>query len=159
MRDLNQAIYERLSGVEILGGAAAQAQSDLANALAPDGLSGRPAVFLGNMNDTAVVYPCVTFRPNAGVRDHLIGQTDPVDRVTTDFEIWNNARSLSTIVQIEDAMGRLLDERRGVCPPLTTDGYVFMGERIIPLSLAYAKDLRAWYGVLRYQFVVSGTGA
>ena len=155
MRDLNQAIYERLSGVEILAGGGAQAQASLKSLLAPDALSGRPAVFSGNMSDTGVIYPCITYRANAGVRDPGIGSVYEVDRLVYDFEIWSNSRSVSIVSQIENNMSSLLDERRQIAPPLMIDGYVFMGECFVPLVMMYNREFHAWYGILRYQFVAS----
>ena len=154
------AIYNRLAGVETLAGDAATAQSDLAALLATDPDTSKPCVWQASMSDVKAanktpLYPAITFRQTGGTPDNRFQlATGAVDVVLVDFEIWDNTQSGTRIPNIEDAIQRLLDMRRGIAPvPSLDSGKCWHSQAFTPLQVVYDPNIHARFGLVRYQFL------
>jgi hypothetical protein len=164
---LRKAIFGRLTGTETLTGDALTAQQAFIALLASDpDLSivepprKVPCVFISSMSDVKsaggeVLYPCVTFRETGGTPDNRFQQqTGAVGTVLIDFEIWDNTQSGTLISDIEDAMLRLLDMRRGIAPPMSLEsGKLYQSQIFTPLQIVYDKNYHSQVGLVRYQFL------
>ena len=148
---LNTAIYQRLTGLD---NAAPAAASALAALLATDADTGIAAVYYGNKNDNAVVYPCVTYRPNAGPISRIFqdGSGPAVDEPGYDIEIWENTRNSNIIDQIADAVRALLDDRKSA-KALTNGGYCYSFTTLMTCQVLYDQNSNAWFGLLRFTAV------
>ncbi len=154
------AIYKRLAGVETLTGDAATAQSDLAALLATDPDTSKPCVWQVSLSDVKAanktpLYPALTFRASGGNTDNRFQQqTGAVDVVLVDFEIWDNSQSGTRIYDIEDAVQRLLDMRRGITSVFSlTSGKCWHSQTFTPLQVLYDPNIHARAGLVRYQFL------
>lgn len=160
---LKVAVFARLTGTELLDGAGLQAQQDLAKLLTWDINTGAPVpgtavadhVFPGNKNDAPLVYPLITFREGPGgmVDQRFSDGAYAVDMPLIDMEIWDNSRSGTLISDIDDAVERLLDRRRGAIPLPLTSGRCFYLTSFTTLASFYDDRLHAWFGLKRYKFV------
>lgn len=160
---LNKAIYRRLTGIETLTGDALAAQTALVALLATDPDTGYAAVYNMNLNDAQLtdgsgnkvpVYPCITFRQSGGRIYPEFQHSGAIERVTYDFEFWNDARSLTTISSIAEYVERLIDFRRGYVTSLPLDsGKVQLINADVPLLTHYDRNLHAWAGLVRYAII------
>ena len=153
---LKTAVYRRLAGVEALTNEALAAQVGLAALLGVDPDTSLPAVYQGNKS-VALVYPAICFRESGGVPDNR-WDTDVggIRVVILDMDLWSNSAAGNVISDIHNLLDQLLNERRGIAPPLTlTSGRVKNGEALTDLSVLYDRDTNAWYGYTRYQFILA----
>ena len=168
--ELDTAIYQRLTGIESLTGAAATAQAALIAFLATDPDTGRAAVYNMNLNDAQLtdgsgnkvpVYPCLTFRQSAGMADSTMWNASAIhEKAFYDVEIWSDSRSHLPVKQALENVDRLLDYRFGAVNettnPLTlANGKVHLSETAITLNSHYDRNLHAWAGLVRYAITLS----
>ena len=148
---LKTAIYNRLTGVEVLTGWQGTAQTTLAGLLATDPDTGRPAVYAANKNDAPLQYPCVTFRLNAGtIAPEFQDGTGGVDQPIVDVEIWENTRLGNLVSDIQQQLYLLLDDRAGGALLPIANNLMFSLQTFVPLSDSlYDPKLRAWFGLWR----------
>ena len=151
---LIEAIVFRLRKVEVLTGDALEAQ-DALQALVP-----AANVRQGNL-DTSVGYPQITFRPSGGIPNPLsMQQIGVIGQPEFDFEFWTNDRRGNTVANIADLVEQLLDDRRGVANPFTSEtGYKqFAMHALTDLAVMYDSTINGWFGLQRYQ-AIEGRGA
>lgn len=156
---LTKAIYARMAGTEIpaLTGEALAAQVALAGLLAvdPDPPSG-PAVFFGNMQrraaDNALLFPCVTLRPDGGPQDYRFGSFIMADPFYP-LEIWDNSPSPIKLLDISGRLELLFDSRRGApALPLASGGKVIWMELQAGPSVHYDDKINAWLLLSLWRF-------
>ncbi len=159
---LNAAIFARWTGVEVLSGAGATAQSDLAALLTTDINTGNPiagravadGVYLGNKDDAPDGYPMVTFRASPGTIDRRFEDGGlAVDLPLLDVEIWDNSRSGTLATDIEDAIDRLTDMRRGAPVLPLAQGVCYYLRTFTTSALFYDQSLKAWCLAKRFQII------
>lgn len=153
---LTKAIYARLVGTEVLTGQYLTAQQTLAAKLATDPDTSKSAVFKGNMSDFTV-FPCITFRENAGLPDKRfqLGNVQGafvVDYVTYDFEIWGKSRSGVELSNIDDAFKLLVDRRYGAPKFSLETGDVVSSLTITTPTQIYDEKRNAWFLLRRVRF-------
>lgn len=159
--ELDIAIYERLTGIETLTGAAATAQAALVAFLATDPDTAKPAVYNMNLNDAQgtdgsgnkiVLYPCLTFRQSAGTPNHQIRNSSTLaEKVNYDVEIWSDKRTNLPVKQAFKNVDRLLDYNFGAVSTLPlANGLVDKSETVITLDTHYDNRIHAWAGTVRY---------
>lgn len=154
---LNKAIRRRLTGQDALTGEGLEAQTRLESLLAADpASSGNPAVFLGNFS-SAVVFPCITFRPDGGLPSWISRSEElgVVSQPEYSFEVWSKSRDADTITEIMDLIEQLLDDRRSVASPLTVDAghYVAAMHVIMDATILHNERNNSWFGLTRYQVI------
>ena len=160
--NLDIAIYNRLTGIETLTGAAATAQAALIALLATDPDTLAPAVYNSNLNDAQLtasgvkvpIYPCVTFNQKTGTRYSEIWNCGTIaERVYYNFEVWNDARTSLPAKRMSEYIDRLLDFGLGAVDTMpVTDGKIELIETGVPMDFYYDNNLHAWAGLVRYAF-------
>ena len=168
--NLDIAIYNRLTGIETLTGAAAAAQAALIAFLATDPDTAKPAVYNMNLNDAQltdgsgnkiVLYPCLTFRQSAGAADRSMWNTGAIHETAMyDVEVWSDKRTNLPVKQALENVDRLLDYRLGAVnettnPLVITDGRVMVSQSVITLNSHYDRAIHAWAGTVRYAITMS----
>ena len=151
---LGRAIYNRLTGVEVLTGSARATQLALAALLGS--VQGKPAVFHGNRSDLpSVPFPCITYRFQAGLDDKLWAGVS-MKRPSVAIEIWDNGRTSNVISDIADLMEQLLNSSLLTAPPLPINAinaneWVFWMDIQTPLNTIYDERVHEWAGTLLYE--------
>jgi hypothetical protein len=153
------AIYNRLTGIEVLTGAALAAQTALAALLATDPDTGKPAVSRMNKNLAPVVYPIITFRAAGGIPDRTWSDgSGVVDHAYYNLEIWSNDTGGNTLTDIEEQVSALLDMRRPACaalplPAPDSSHYCWYSEMFVCSEELYDDTINAWFVLIRLKVI------
>jgi hypothetical protein len=146
---LLKAITFRLRKVEVLTGDGLEAQTAL-QALVP-AANVRQGSF-----DSTVALPQITFRPSGGLTNPIsMEQIGVIVEPEFDFEVWQEGRKGDTVAVIDDLINQLLDDRRGVANPMTTEtGWKLAAmHRIMEPALLYDSTRNLHFSLSRYQAV------
>lgn len=173
---ISEALFARWTGAENLSGnplaaGALQAQADFAALVTTDPNSGaaltmadpisgatRPRVAADcvrfGSKGISVVYPEVTFRPSGGIPNPILWDGSmAVDKSYYDIEIWDNSESGTILTDIQDALERMTDRRRGAPRLSMPSGICFWVQTLVVGTAWYDRNIKSWFLVWRLHFI------
>ncbi len=150
---INQALYARFTGTEVLTGEFRDYQTQMAERLAANPKKdNKPAVVFSSFAETAL-YPCITFRPDAGTNDKRFSVSSSVRHPIYSSEVWSQSKDSSEITDIAELVDRLILSSLGAPPLPVAVGRIHLVETFVELIVLPDIARNAWVGLTRYKFV------